>query len=81
MDVMDRVANVLLGSRGNTYCSSCLAASLAVATEHEVQRVVTALSDSASFSGTSNRCSLCGRDRIVICSNRSASSRLDIMGV
>ena len=49
MDVMDRVANVLLGSRGNTYCSSCLAASLAVATEYEVQRVVTALSDSASF--------------------------------
>ena len=28
MDVMDRVANVLLGSRGNTYCSGCLAASL-----------------------------------------------------
>jgi len=48
-DVMDRVANVLLGSRRNTYCSGCLAASLAVASEHEVQRVVTALSDSASF--------------------------------
>ena len=49
MVVMDREANLLLGSRGNTYCSGCLAASHAVASEHEVQRVVTALSDSASF--------------------------------
>ena len=81
MDVMDRVANVLLGSRGNTYCSGCLAASLAVASEHEVQRVVTALSDSASFQRNVQSMLLCGRDRIVICSNRSASSRLDIMGV
>ena len=30
MDVMDRVAKVLLGSRGNTYCSACLATNLAV---------------------------------------------------
>jgi hypothetical protein len=41
MDVMDRV----LGDRGNTYCSACLATSLAVTSEHEVQEVVTALAD------------------------------------
>jgi len=28
MDAMDRVANVLLGNRRNTYCDSCLAESL-----------------------------------------------------
>jgi hypothetical protein len=31
MDVTDRVANVLLGTRGNTYCDACLAMNLAVA--------------------------------------------------
>ena len=65
MDVMDRVANVLLGNRGNTYCNACFATSLAVSSEHEVQQVVTALSDSASFQRCVNRCSLCGRERIV----------------
>ena len=66
---MDRVANVLLGSRGSTYCNACLAANLAVTSEHEVQQVVTALSDSAAFQRSVSRCSLCGRERIVISSN------------
>ena len=69
MDVIDRVANVLLGSRGNTYCNPCLATNLAVASEHELQQAVTALSDSASFQRGVSRCSLCGRERIVISSN------------
>ena len=69
MDVMDRVANVLLGSRGNTYCSACLATNLAVASEQEIQQVVAALSNSASFQQNVSRCSLCGRDRFVISSN------------
>jgi len=69
MDVTDRVANVLLGSRGNTYCNPCLAANLAPASEREVQQVVTALSDSTSFQRSVSRCSLCGRERIVISSN------------
>jgi len=69
MDVMDRVAKVLLGSRGNTYCSACLATNLAVASEQEVQQVVAALSDCASFQRSVSRCSLCGRDRFVISSN------------
>ena len=53
MDMMDRVANVLLGSRGYTYCNPCLATNLAVASEYELQQAVTALSDSATFSGAS----------------------------
>lgn len=71
---MDRVANVLLGNRGNTYCTACLATNLAVASEHEVQQAVTALSDSASFQRSVRRCSLCGRERIVISSNISGVS-------
>jgi len=70
MDVMDRVANVLLGGRGNTYCSACLATNLSIASQYEVQQVVTALADSASFQRSVSRCSLCGRERIVISSNR-----------
>ena len=69
MDVMDRVANVLLGSRGNTYHSACLATTLAVASEQEVLQVVAALSDCASFQRSVSRCSLCGRFRFVISSN------------
>jgi len=50
---MDRVANILLGDPGNTYCNACLATKLAVASEHEVQQVVTALADSASIQDAS----------------------------
>ena len=53
MDVMDRVANVLLGSRGNTDATPTLGTNLAVASEHELQQAVTAISDTASFSGAS----------------------------
>ena len=74
MDVMDRVANVLFGNRGSTYCNACLATNLAVASENEIQQVVTALSDSASFQRSVSRCSLCGRERIVISSNISVVS-------
>jgi hypothetical protein len=74
MDVMDRVANVLLGNRGNTYCNACLATNLALASEHEVQQVVTALSDSASFQRSVSRYSLCGREGFVISSNISVVS-------
>ena len=74
MDVMDRVANVLLGNRGNTYCNACLATNLALASEHEVQQVVTALSDSASFQRSVSRCSLCGREGFVSSSNISVVS-------
>jgi hypothetical protein len=69
MDVMDRVANVLLGSRRNTYYSACLATTLAVASEQEVLQVVAALSDCASFQRSVSRCLLCGRYRFVISSN------------
>ena len=74
MDVMDRVANVLLRNRGNIYCTACLATNLAVASEHEVQQVITALSDSASFQRSVSRCSLCGREGFVISSNISVVS-------
>ena len=69
MDAMDRVANVLLGNRGNNYCDSCLAESLAFEGRYEVQQVTSALADSASFQRIFGTCSMCGRDRLVIASN------------
>jgi hypothetical protein len=66
MDAMDQVANVLLGSRGNTYCDCCLAESLAFAGRHDVQRVTSALADSASFQRIFGTCSACGGERLVI---------------
>jgi hypothetical protein len=68
MVVMDREANLLLGMGGIPIATRALGTNLAVASGHELQQAVTALSDSASFSSVS-RCSLCGRERIVICSN------------
>jgi len=69
MDVMDRVANILLGGRGNAYCSACLATNLSIASQDKVHQVVTALADSASFQRSVSQCSLCGCERIVISSN------------
>lgn len=69
MDAMDRVANVLLGNRGNTYCDSCLAESLAFEGRHDVRQVTSALADCASFQRIFGTCSMCGRDRLVIVSN------------
>ena len=65
MDSIDRVANVLLGNRGNTYCDSCLAESLAF----DVRQVTTALADSAFFQQRFSRCSICSCERVVIASN------------
>jgi hypothetical protein len=72
MDAMDRVANVLLGNRGNTYCDSCLAKSLAFDGRHEVQQVTSALADSSLFQRRFGTCSMCRRDRLVIVSNGAA---------
>ena len=47
MDAIDRVANVLLGSRGNTYCDACLASNLTLDSRQEGQQVISALADSA----------------------------------
>jgi len=69
MDAIERVANVLLASRGNTYCDSCLASNLTLQTRQEVQQVITALASSASFQRSFSSCSICGRERIVIGSN------------
>jgi hypothetical protein len=66
MDAMDQVANVLLGSRGNTYCDACLAESLAFEGRHDVQRVTSALADSASFQRIFGTCSICGSERLVM---------------
>ena len=69
MDAIDRVANVLLGSRGNTYCDACLASNLTLDGRQEGQQVISALADSASFHRSFSTCSICGRERIVISSN------------
>ena len=66
VDAMDQVANVLLASRGNTYCDACLAESLAFEERRDVQRVTSALADCASFERIFGACSLCGRERLVI---------------
>jgi hypothetical protein len=66
MDAVERVANLLFGSRGNTYCNACLAASLSLDRGQEVSRVINALADSASFERVFGTCSACGRERIVI---------------
>jgi hypothetical protein len=66
MEAMDQVANVLLGSRGNTYCNACLAESLAFEGRDDVQRVTSALADSASFQRIFGTCSVCGSERLVI---------------
>jgi len=68
MDAVDRVANVLLGSRGNAYCNGCLAAGLSLDRGQAVSRITSALADSASFERAFGTCSACGRERIVISS-------------
>ncbi len=70
MDAIERVANVLLGSRGNSYCDACLASNLTLQSRQEAQQVITALAGSASFQRSFSSCSICGRERIVIGSNR-----------
>jgi hypothetical protein len=74
MDAMDRVANVLLGNRGNTYCDSCLAESLAFEERPDVRQVTSALADSASFQRRFGTCSMCGRDRLVIVSSANSET-------
>jgi hypothetical protein len=69
MDATDRVANLLLGSRGNTYCDGCIASNLALDRRQQVPQVTNALADSASFQRSFSTCSVCGRERIVIGSN------------
>ena len=72
MEAMDRVANVLFGSRGNTYCDSCLSECLAFDAGDNVRQVTTALADSVFFQRRFGICSVCGQGRLVIahCANR-----------
>ena len=70
MDAIERVANVLIGSRGNSYCDACLASNLTLQSRQEAQQVITALAGSASFERSFSISSICGRERIVIGSNR-----------
>src|SRR5205085_10397858 len=73
MDAMDRVANVLLGNRGNTYSDSCLAESLTLEGPDNVRQVTSALADSSLFQRRFGTCSMCRRDTLVIVSNCTAS--------
>jgi len=66
MDVLDRVANALVGSRGKTFCDACLASGLILDRHQQVQQVTAALADSASFQRGFGKCSACGCERIVI---------------
>ena len=72
MDAMDRVPNVLLGNRRNTYCDSCLAESLTLEGPDNVRQVTSALADSSLFQRRFGICSMCRRDRLVIVSNCTA---------
>jgi hypothetical protein len=65
----DRVANLLIGSRGDPYCDDCIAVSLSIDGRQQVQRITSALSDLSSFRWEFGRCSVCGRETRVIRSN------------
>jgi hypothetical protein len=69
MDSSDRVANLLIGSRGDTYCDDCIAESLTIDGRQQVQRITSALADLSSFHWEFSRCSVCGRETKVIRSN------------
>ncbi len=69
MDSSDRVANLLIGSRGDTYCDDCIAKNLAIDGRQQVQRITSALADLSSFHWEFSRCSVCGRETKVIRSN------------
>jgi hypothetical protein len=69
MNVTDRVANLLIGGRGNTYCDDCIASSLTLDRRQQVQQVTSALADFSSFRRSFSMCSECGRETIVIHSN------------
>ena len=77
MDILDRIANALVGSRGKTYCDACLASNLMLDRGQQVQQVTAALADSASFQRRFGICSACGRQRIVIGSHLAASGIAD----
>ena len=66
MDIIDRAANLLLGRRGETYCDRCIGSSLALDRRREVQEVINALAESASFQRRCSTCCICGRETIVI---------------
>jgi hypothetical protein len=69
MDVTDRVANLLIGSRGDTYCDDCIASNLALNRRNQVPQVSSVLAGFSSFRRGFSRCSVCGREAIVIRSN------------
>ena len=66
MDILDRVANALVGSRGKSYCDACLASNLLLDPRQQVQQVTAALADSATFQRRVGKCSICSCERIVI---------------
>jgi hypothetical protein len=76
MNVMDRVANLLLASRGNAYCNRCIALNLTLDRQQQVQPIASALADSSSFRRCFSTCSACGRETSVIGSNTAGSSGL-----
>ena len=69
MNSTDRVANLLIGSRGDTYCDDCIAASLTIDGRQQVRRITSSLAGSSSFRWEFGRCSVCGRETTVIRSN------------
>jgi hypothetical protein len=69
MNSTDRVANLLIGSRGDTYCDDCIAASLTIDGRQQVRQITSSLAGSSSFRWEFSRCSVCGRETTVIRSN------------
>jgi hypothetical protein len=50
MNSTDRVANLLIGSRGDTYCDDCITESLTIDGRQQVQRITSALDRSLVIS-------------------------------
>lgn len=64
--LLERVANLLLGSRGKAYCEDCLASVLNCDDRDQTRRAMISLSDLSSFRRAFGRCAECDHDRLVI---------------
>lgn len=71
MDKTDLAANLLFGSKGSGFCDSCMAEALELAHRHQAQQIRAALAESGSFSQDFGCCALCGRETVVIRTERS----------
>ena len=71
MEKTDLAANLLFGSKGRCFCDSCMAEAVELTDRHQAQEIRTALAESGLFSQDFDCCALCGRETVVIRTERS----------